>query len=150
VLTAGVHPGSVSIRVSVAGVNKSVTFSENVTVAHADLAITLSAPTSVTHGSTLQVSVAVTNDGPNLAPGVLTGLLLPSGWTVVSAPSATEFGPVLSWSDAALPAGASVSYTVTLKACSAKTSSVLVSGVSSLATDPDPGNNLAVAVIRST
>ena len=50
----------------------------------ADMAVTISGPSSVTAGNNATYSITITNDGPNAAQGVVMTDALPSGSTVVS------------------------------------------------------------------
>ena len=80
-----------------------------------DLATTLSRHPSAKDGSAFSETVTVTNHGPSAAPNVVTKVILPGHLSVVSTHGGRQAGAVISWTDALLGVGKSVSYTVTVK-----------------------------------
>jgi len=120
--------------------------------ARADLAVTMSTPTSAKTGSTFTYSVTVTNNGPDPALGMVTVLSVPSGLKVVSSsPTATNAFGLLTWSAASLASSTSVTYNVTVQV-TAKTGTTLVTTALSASgsLDPNLANNYATAKIKVT
>jgi uncharacterized repeat protein (TIGR01451 family) len=115
--------------------------------ARADLAVTLSAPSSAKTGSTFTYAVKVTNNGPDPAQGVITALYVPSGLKMISvSPAAKSFLGVLTWSAAPLAPGASVTYSVVVQVTAridSRLTALALTGSSSI--DPNLANNFAMA-----
>jgi uncharacterized repeat protein (TIGR01451 family) len=120
--------------------------------ARADLSVTLSAPSSARTGSTFNYVVTVTNLGPDPASGVYTALYVPSGVKVISSsPSAPDFYGLLTWSNASLASGASLTFTVTVQVTAKSGSTLAVAGaVASGALDPNLANNFASVSTKVT
>ena len=120
--------------------------------ARADLAVTLSAPTSAKTGSTVTYKVTVTNNGPDPALGMTTVLYVPSGLKVVSSsPTATSFFGLLTWSASSLASGASATYTVTVRVTAkGGTQLSVAAAVASGSLDPNILNNFVVAFTNVT
>lgn len=110
----------------------------------ADLAVSLSAPSQVKAGIAFSVTVAITDNGPQAATNVATGLLIPRGVYVVAPglPPATGSELVV-WTRSSLTVGQKVTYTVELDSQkSAAGNPLLQAVVVSLSTaDPNLHNN---------
>jgi hypothetical protein len=120
--------------------------------ARADLALSLTAPGSVKSGSSFTYSVKVTNNGPDPALSMTTGIYVPAGLTVTSVtPAGTEgFGFVL-WTDSSLASGASVTYSVTVKVTVKAGSSLIgTAAAASSSLDPNLFNNFGVTITKVT
>jgi uncharacterized repeat protein (TIGR01451 family) len=120
--------------------------------ARADLAVSLSAPTSAKTGSKFIYTLTVTNNGPDPASALTTVLFVPSGVKVTSTfPLATNFLGLLTWSTATLAPSASVTLTATVEV-TAKAGSTLsaTSTVGSGSLDPNLANNAASVKIKVT
>jgi len=94
------------------------TVATSTTVSAADVAVTLSAPTSVSGSSNFDYTITVVNNGPGRATGVTTTTPIPQNATFVSATGgAVPSGGVLSFpAVATLNPGEDTVYTVTLTA----------------------------------
>jgi uncharacterized repeat protein (TIGR01451 family) len=120
--------------------------------ARADLAVSLSAPTSAKTASSLTYTLKVTNDGPDPAAGVLTALSVSSGVKVVSSsPAAHSLFGLLTWSAGTLASGASITYSEIVQV-TAKVGSTIVTAAATASTslDPNLANNFAVASCKVT
>jgi uncharacterized repeat protein (TIGR01451 family) len=106
-----------------------------------DLALSGTAPSSVTVGSNLTYSLTVTNNGTTEATGVTLSDTLPSGATFVSATGGvTPVEGALSFSIGGLAAGASTSVTIVITPTAAGTLTDSASASMSQ-TDPTPADN---------
>jgi Phage integrase family/Domain of unknown function DUF11 len=149
-LRAGSTPGPFTVT-AMSGAATPVTFIETVTeatTARADLASSLAAPGSVRTGTAFKVTLTVTNRGPATASKTVAVLTLPYGVSVRDAGGGKVVRGAVLLNVGTLPAGASVSRTVTLVAArtSSRTRTLYGLGVSAT---PDPilSNNLSRAVI---
>ena len=93
---------------------------QNVTVGlapkpSADLVLRISAPATV-GARPFQVTVTVTNNGPTASSAIYSGLAVPNGLTVTSAPGGTIVanGHAVGYYAAALAAGQSITYSATV------------------------------------
>ena len=129
-------------------------FVTKVAVAAADLAVTNSAPSTVTSGADLTYVITVMNNGPDTAAGVSIGDTLPTGTTFVSAtttagtcttPAVGGTGRV-TCKNFSLLNGSSVSVDITIKVnlAAGKTVKDTASG-STTVFDPVSTNNSAIA-----
>lgn len=153
VLTAGRASGPVTVTAST-GAATPATFTETViatSAARADLQVKVTAPASVARNSTFTATVTVTNAGPNAASSLLTAVTPGSGLTVVTAPGGTIRPGVALYPVPSLASGATLTYTITLKA---GPKPVVRSGLlaASLSVVPDPklSTNVALTPIRIT
>ena len=150
-LYAGTSAGPVMVTAT-SGTGQT-TFVETVTAAgpaRADLAIKISAPASLAHGSSGTVTVTVTNNGPQAAAHVLTALYVPNGLTITSPGGGTVLGGVDFFTAPALAAGQHLTYTVTVKAGNAKKTVLLLAVTGSATRDPSLLNNITVASVKIT
>ena len=125
--------------------------------ATADLAATMSGPTSVATNSTESLALGVTNNGPTAASNVqlatatplkttFASITAPTGWSCTS-PAVGATGSV-TCATATLAAGGSGSFTlvVNVNACAGNGGTISGSAtVSSTTSDPSPANNTASA-----
>jgi Domain of unknown function DUF11 len=157
-LNAGRTAGAVSVTASITSASSvSVSFSETVlsiTAARADLAVTVGAPASIARGATGTVTVTVTNNGPNAAAAVVAGLQLGNNLRITAGGGGTvnRQGDAVAWTTSGLASGASVTFTVTVQAETARRpySTSAIGAVLSLVPDPAITNNAARATISAT
>jgi hypothetical protein len=117
--------------------------------ARADLSLSLTAPAHASPGGAVTVTLTVRNAGPSAAARTGTALLIPRGWTVTSPGGGTVVGrQLLTFTAAAVPAGSSVTYTVTLTAPAAAGRAALAAAAASITRDPSYRNNVAAALIQ--
>ena len=121
------------------GTNNSVS-STVTSVANADLRITGTGPGSVQTSAQFDVTVTVTNDGPQDASNVLATVGIPAIVGFVSAADCDLNGAVLECAVAALAAGESVSFTARFSTDTAGTATVQGS-VTADENDPNAANN---------
>jgi trimeric autotransporter adhesin len=116
----------------------------------ANLSVSLSPQSSVDDGSSFTETVTVTNSGPWPATNVATGVTVPGQLDVTADPGAKKRGPLVSWTDASLAVGASVTYTITFKADTKSngTASIIAITDSLTVADPQPRNNVAVVTVK--
>ncbi|HEY0139835.1 MAG TPA: hypothetical protein VGF48_03005 [Thermoanaerobaculia bacterium] len=144
--TAG-SSGSVFLDVAVGGTcpfgvqkNISITGSGN---AEADLVVTKSGPSSVNAGATFSYTINVTNNGPDTATGLEIVDELPAGTTLVNVESGfrctTSPNAVFCTGSGLL--GAMSPIVITVTAPNQPGTITNTARVSSLVTDPNPGNN---------
>jgi len=129
------------------------TFAETVTAAgpaRADLAITMSTPASLTHGTSGTITVTVTNNGPQPAAHLLTALYVPNGLTITNSGGGTVLGGVDFFTAPTLAAGQKLTYTVTVKAGTTKKTVSLLAVTGSETRDPNLLNNITVASLKIT
>lgn len=155
VLTAGSTPGRVTVLASVPG-TAGATFTETVAVTASppgNLAVSVTGPGTADARSTVRYTVSVSNHGPSDAQEVVvvlgaTGIRASGPVRTIRIGQATLSGAY--WTVAALPAGGSISHTVTGTVV-ARPGRVLVVAAGAIArSTPDPalGNNLAVLRTR--
>jgi hypothetical protein len=158
-LTADGTVGPVTVTAALTGTTTVpvATFTETVlstSASRADIKVAITAPTSVARGASFKITVTVTNAGPNAATALLTGLDLGKGLTVTNANGGTlgsGAGSVY-WKATRLNSGASLTYTITVKAANSKSaysSGVVAASLSEVA-DPKPSNNLTTAALKVT
>ncbi len=94
----------------------------------------------VLHGDTFSYTIAVRNNGPSDATGVVVTDTLPAGLVFFSSPDCSAVGPIVTCSVGALASGssASVTFAVTATSAGVKVDTASVTGDQS---DPDPSNN---------
>jgi hypothetical protein len=128
------------------GGNGEVTFSYADPTA-ADLTAGLSCPPSLGPGQSGPCTLTVVNHGPSAASNLTASLTLPANVTEVSCTGGcTPTRSLLTWAAPSLAAGASVSYTVTVKA--AKPGTAQLTGTAAARNvDPHPQDNTATATI---
>lgn len=120
-------------------------------VASADLRLQLSAlPSPVASGTNLTYTIVVTNAGPDAASSPTVSMGTPVGTTFVSSTKPSNWtcanpspGPSVSCTGPKLPAGESVTITLTFKVNAASGTISGTAGVSSETNDPASGNNSA-------
>jgi len=123
------------------GTNNSVT-SIVTAIANADLRFSAAGPSSVQTNQEFNVTVTVTNDGPQDASNVLVSVGVPPIVGFVSANGCDLNGAVIECAVAALAAGESASFTARFSATSAGTATVQGS-VTADENDPNAANNSA-------
>ncbi len=119
--------------------------------AGADLALAVSAPGSAAPGSTVTITVTVTNQGPDTASGVTLNDVVPAGATGIGAtttqgtctPGATDVSCTLG----SITNGGSVTVTITFTAPAAGGTNTAT--VSAAELDPDSSDNQVVTVIAA-
>jgi hypothetical protein len=144
-------PGPVAVTATSG--TAQATFMETVTTAgpaRADLAVSMSAPRTIRPRGTGTVTVTVTDKGPGAASKVGTLLSVPHGLTITSAGGGTVRGRVDFFTAPSLSAGAKLTYTITVRAGSARTRVLLTTGTGSATRDPDLFNNIALAFLSIT
>ena len=109
----------------------------------ADVAAAVSVPGTVVHGGSVTETVTVTNNGPSDATHVVTGVVIPRGFTVTNRGGGTLLGSsVVSFTAPTLVPGASLTYTVVLTAPTNPQSTQLGAlSAASPTADPTPANN---------
>lgn len=115
--------------------------------AAADLAVSLSCPSSLSAGQAVSCTLTVVNHGPSAASKPTAVLTLPANVTEVSCTGGcSRSRGLLTWSASSLASGASVGYQVTVKA--AQPGKALLLGAAASG-NPDPRllNNVTVATI---
>jgi hypothetical protein len=113
----------------------------------ADLAVSLSCPSSLGAGQDGACTLTVVNFGPAPASIPTAALTLPANVTGVDCTGGcTQTRRLLTWTSPSLAAGASVSYQVTVKAARPGMAQLL-GAAASRTPDPDPLNNTARATI---
>lgn len=150
-LDAGTTTGPVAVTATSG--TAETTFMETVTTAgpaRADLAVSMSAPTTLRPGGTGTIIVTVTDKGPGAASKVGTLLSVPDGLTITSAGGGTVRGRVDVFTAPSLSAGGKLTYTITVKAGSARTRVLLATGTGSATRDPNLFNNIALAFLSIT
>jgi hypothetical protein len=127
----------------------SAVLTQSVVVDRADLRVTLSMPSKADDGAIVTQKVTVTNQGPATASTEVTALNEPSELAVIDADGALVRGPLLTWSRPSLAAGATLTFTVTVRVGAHDHETVQVNaGALSVTADPNMLNNLAVGAIR--
>ena len=116
----------------------------------ADLAVTLTAPATAGDGTTFAATLTVTDNGPNPAANLVTGLNIPAGVTAGNTSGARQIGPLLTWTAKTIPNGQNITYTITYTVGSrTHTTALLAAAAASLTTrDPHLANNAAATRIR--
>jgi uncharacterized repeat protein (TIGR01451 family) len=118
----------------------------------ADVAIVKSAsPGTITPGTNVTYTLAVTNHGPDPAVNMRVSDPLPSGLMFVSAsPECSAAGADVTCAVGSLAAGASQTFTVTASVASSVTGRVTNTAmVTSDTPDPNPGNNTSTTTVPS-
>ena len=113
----------------------------------ADVAVSLSCPSSLSAGQTGLCTLTVVNHGPSVASKLTAVLTLPANVTEVSCTGGcTRNRSLLTWTAPSLASGGSADYQVTVKA--AQPGKALLLGAAA-SRNPDPRllNNVAVAII---
>jgi hypothetical protein len=118
--------------------------------ARADLAISMTAPTTLPPGGTGTIIVTVINKGPQTATGVLTLLSVPSGLTITSAGGGTVHHGVDLFTAPTLAAGHKLIYTVQVKAGTTRARVLLIASTGSATRDPNLFNNITAAFLSIT
>jgi hypothetical protein len=115
--------------------------------AKADVAAALSCPHRLTVGRSGRCVLTVTDHGPAVARSVTAAVALPAGLARVSCSrGCARHGSLVTWTRPALAAGASSTFTVTVKATRA--GKAVPAGLAvSRSPDPDLFNNFALATI---
>jgi hypothetical protein len=129
------------------------TFMETVTPSgpsRADLAIKMTAPGSLARGASGAITVTVTNNGPQAASKVLTLLYVPHGLTITNTGGGTVRDGVDFFTAATLAAGQKLTYTVDVKAGTARARVLLLAGTGSATRDPSLLNNITTAFLTIT
>ncbi|GEL25571.1 hypothetical protein PSU4_45250 [Pseudonocardia sulfidoxydans NBRC 16205] len=155
-LTAGTDAGPVTVTATT-GTLAPVTFTETVAAPpatgrnRADIAVTLTVPTTVTRNGTVQAVVTVRNNGPFDAAGVTAALTMPDALTVVAAPGgiAPPKGHNVAYLIPSITASTQVVYTVTLKADARTTGPQTLRAAAIPTRVPDPNllDNAAVSTV---
>lgn len=108
----------------------------------ANLAITLSCPSSAKVNTTIKCKAVVTNNGPATAASLKAAIVLPASFTALSpTPSATIIGRQVLWNGGSLSNGASSTFTVTAKATTAGTATI-TAATWSVTADANLPNNI--------
>jgi hypothetical protein len=119
--------------------------------ARANLSIAVTAPAKVAPSSQVTLTITVRNAGPSAATKTSTALLIPRSWAIASAGGGTVIGKqLITFTDATLAAGGTVTYTVTLTAPPARSAALLTAAVASTVPDPNYLNNLTITLIQVT
>jgi hypothetical protein len=150
-LHAGSIPGAVTVTAT-SGTGQA-TFMETVistAAARADLAISMSAPKILARGASGVITVTVTNNGPQAASNVLTLLFVPRGLTITGAGGGTVRNGVDYFIASTLAAGNKLTYTVDVRAGTARATVLLAAGTGSATRDPDIFNNITAAFLTIT
>ena len=127
----------------------SAALTQQVVANKADVSVSVTGPRRAADGSSFTEAVRVSNAGPAAATEVVTGLVIPSGVSVTSTGGGSKLGSALYWTDPSIAAGASVTYTVTLKASATAHGTVVfaAASASTQVTDPNYANNAAVNTV---
>jgi hypothetical protein len=154
-LVSGIPPAgtrSFSYAVTAANAAGSVTTS-TFTVAvtsSADVKAALSCPAGLTVGESGTCTLTVTNAGPALAVSTAAGAAVTGPLTVTGcSDECSRVGGLLGWSLGSLPAGQSVTLTISVTAAKAGTA-VVAAADGSANPDPDLFNNIAAATVKIT
>ena len=116
----------------------------------ADVSAALACPDAMTVGGTGTCTLTVANAGPATATKLLAGILLPPALSEVSCtPACAEHDNLLTWAQAALPAGGALTFTLTIQANAAGKALVLAAAAAHNP-DPHPLNNIALQQITIT
>lgn len=151
VLTAGSAVGPVVVTAMTSGTS-TATFNLTV-VPTADLAVSLSGPTTAANNATFTETIKVKNNGPSAAVAAITTMPIPTGVTLVSAPGAKTVKinntSYLVWTDRSLASGTTTTYAATFRVSPSvhATVSILVGAVS-LIKDTNLGNNATSSRVR--
>ena len=118
----------------------------------ADVAAAVGAASTVAHGASITETVAVTNNGPSDATNVVTGVVVPRGFTVTNPGGGTRLGSsVVLFTEPTLAAQATVTYTVVLTAPATPQGTELGAlSAASPTPDPNPANNSARKTVTVT
>jgi len=110
--------------------------------APADLAVTKTGPTTAFGGDTLVYTIAVTNNGPNPATGVVVTDTMPIGTNYLSSSAGgTRVGRVVTWPTvASLAVGATQTYLVRVRTPASGTV-INVAAATATTGDPNPADN---------
>ena len=118
----------------------------------ADLRVTTGLPRSIDRGDLVTYRIRVTNNGPNIAPGVILTHALPNKIAFAGAASGSGrpcvVGPPVTCTLGDLPVGGSANVVVLAKALTARASTSRTS-VSSQVPDESPADNTASRTIRA-
>jgi hypothetical protein len=115
----------------------------------ADIAMTITVPSSASDSSSFTETAVVTNHGPSTATTIDTNLVVPAQLQVASAPGATLQTGSLVWTNPSLAPGASLTRTVTFTVGADIHTTIGIGGVTESADDdPDLTNNAVIAVVR--
>ena len=127
----------------------STALTQQVVPDKADVSVSVTGPAKAADGSSFTELVTVRNAGPAPATGVITGLVIPSRVSVTSTGGGSKLGPAVYWTDPSIAAGASVTYTITLKTSATAHGTVLfaAASASTQVTDPNYANNGAVNTV---
>ena len=110
----------------------------------------VAAPGRVFVGQDVTYTILVTNDGPNIATGVIVTDTLPAGAAFVTAGTTqgtvSESGGVVTATLGELASGATATVTITVRPTAAGTLSNIAS-VAGQQPDPNPGNNTTPPVV---
>ena len=117
----------------------------------ADVRVTKTGPPAATAGQNVGYTITVFNDGPATAASVVVTDTLPAGAAFVgSTGGGVRVGNVVTWPAlVSLPAGGSLSFTVTVRA-TAPGSMTNVAAAVSPTSDPNPANNRAITTTTVT
>ena len=115
----------------------------------ADVRISLAGPAGAGGGSTFTEKITVANAGPAAATNVITALGVPGGLTVTGAGGGTVSHSVVYFTAGTIPAGGSITYTITLKVAAGAHGKALLAAASASTQirDPNYTNNAAAAII---
>ena len=117
------------------------------TPAKADLSAGLACRAGMTVGGTGTCTLTVANAGPAAASRAVAGVLLPAALSQRSCtPGCARHGNLFTWTLAALPAGTSASFAITVQA-SAVGKALVLAAAASQTPDPRPLNNIAIQQI---
>jgi hypothetical protein len=113
----------------------------------ADIAVSLSCPSSLGAGKSGTCTLTVVNHGPSAASKLTAALTLPANVTEVSCTGGcSKSRGLLTWTATSLASGSSVSYQVTVKAAQPG-KAILLGAAASRNPDPHLLNNIAIATI---
>jgi len=157
---SGVPPaGTSSFTYSVVATNSvgnvttgpfAVTVSPGTTSSDADISASLSCPGTVKYQAVASCTLTVANAGPANARFVAAGISLPHRfWRLSATPHGMWFGNTGVWFLRSLPAGSSVSYSVSFRASRLGQGWVWGAGLSR-SPDPNHANNAATATVTVT
>jgi hypothetical protein len=151
-MRAGAVAGAFTVSATVPGV-PGATFAETVTTANptgrADLAVSSGAVPVVTRGQPFATRAVVRNLGPTTATGVLVAVPTPYGVEVVDAGGGQRVPGAVLFRTSSLRAGATATFTVTMRLVRPQTSAFVLSAYA-LAATPDPAlrNNSSRTTVR--